>query len=685
MWFQLDPPRRGISILAGGEIEHDVGQVPYRSAIQVVLVPISITLPDGSRREYDDGVTGQDIAASIGPRLAKAAVAVTVDGTPYDLGRPIGHDAAVSVVTDNTELGRHIIRHSAAHVMAQAVLSLFPDATHAIGPPIEDGFYYDFRVAEPFTPEDLDRIEDRMDEIIEQDQPFERSEMTIDEALTTFASHPFKIEIIEGVESGEGVDGDTVSVYRNDGFVDLCRGPHLPSTGRLRAVRLMRTAGAYWRGDEHKPQLQRIYGTAWESPQALDDYLVRIEEAALRDHRKLGNELDLYSFPPEVGSGMAVWHPKGGILRTAIEDYSRRTHAAHGYEYVFTPHVAKADLWETSRHVYFYREGMFPEMELDAGPGRPGQGYFVRPMNCPGHILIYRSRSRSYRELPMRLFELGTVYRYERSGVLHGLLRARGFTQDDSHIFTTEDDLPDELQRLLDFVLMVLRDFGFSEFEADLSTRPDKFVGDPAMWEKAEAYLASALEKAELSYEIAPGEGAFYGPKIDIHVKDAIGRRWQLSTIQVDFGQPENFELEYATTDNTKARPVMVHRALFGSVERFVGILVEHYAGAFPAWLAPVQATIVPVADRHAEYAREVGRRLTELGVRVEVDAADETVGDKIRRAMTHKHPAVVVVGDADVEANTVGLRLRGEEHETRGVALDDLATRLVELTAPPR
>jgi len=350
-----------------------------------------------------------------------------------------------------------------------------------------------------------------------------------------------------------------------------------------------------------------------------------------------------------------------------------------------TPHVAKADLWETSRHVYFYREGMFPEMELDASPGKPGQGYFVKPMNCPGHILIYRSRSRSYRELPMRLFELGTVYRYERSGVLHGLLRARGFTQDDSHIFTTEDDLPDELQRLLDFVLMVLRDFGFDEFEADLSTRPDKFVGDPAQWVRAEAYLASALQKADLSYEVAPGEGAFYGPKIDIHIKDAIGRRWQLSTIQVDFGQPENFELEYATSDNTKARPVMIHRALFGSVERFVGILVEHYAGAFPAWLSPVQATIIPVADRHAPYAIEVGDRLRALGIRAEVDAADETVGDKIRTAITQKHPAVLVVGDADVEAGTVGLRLRGEEHESRNVSLADVERRLVDLTAPPR
>ena len=648
-------------------------------------MPISITLPDGSERQYADGVTGLDVATDIGPRLAKAAVAVTVDGQPYDLTRPIDHDAAVSIVTDDTEAGRHVIRHSAAHILAQAVLDLFPGAEFAIGPAIEDGFYYDFRVAQPFTPEDLDRIEDKMEAIVAEDQAFVRGEISIDEARTAFADQPFKLEIIDGVDTGEGVGAEKVSTYRNEGFLDLCRGPHLPSTGRLRAFRLMRSAGAYWRGDEHNAQLQRIYGTAWESPKALDDYLVRLEEAARRDHRRLGTELDLYSFPSEIGSGMAVWHPKGGILRRTIEDYSRRTHASHGYEYVVTPHVAKADLWQTSGHVDFYREGMFPEMELDSAPGRPGQGYFVKPMNCPGHILIYRSRSRSYRELPLRLFELGTVYRYERSGVLHGLMRARGFTQDDSHIFTTEDDLADELKRLLDFVLMVLRDFGFTEFEADLSTRPDKFVGDPELWDKAEAHLAASLDEAALPYQLAPGEGAFYGPKIDIHVKDAIGRRWQLSTIQVDFAQPENFELEYATSENTRQRPVMIHRALLGSVERFVGILVEHYAGSFPAWLAPVQATVIPVADRHLDYASSVGDQLAEAGIRVEVDGADETVGEKIRKAITHHHPAVLVVGDADVENGTVGLRLRGEDTEERGVQVEAALERLAALVAPPR
>ncbi|GMQ98577.1 MAG: threonine--tRNA ligase [Acidimicrobiia bacterium] len=632
-----------------------------------------------------EGVTGYDIATDIGPRLAKAAVAVTVDSAMYDLHRPIDSDAAVSIVTANTEAGRHVIRHSAAHIMAQAVLDLFPGSTYAIGPAIQDGFYYDFEVESPFTPEDLERIEARMREIVAADQPFERGELSIDDALKEFADHPFKREIIEGVDADEGVDGDTVSTYRNDAFLDLCRGPHLPSTGRLKAFQLMRSAGAYWRGDDSKAQLQRIYGTAWESSKALDEYLVRLEEAAKRDHRKLGNDLDLYSFPSELGSGLAVWHPKGGILRRTVEDYSRRTHMTHGYEYVVSPHVAKAELWQTSGHLNFYREGMYPVMELDGGEGKPGQEYFVKPMNCPFHILIYRSRSRSYRELPLRLFELGTVYRYERSGVLHGLMRARGFTQDDSHIFTTEADLAGELQRLLDFVLMVLRDFGFEEFEADLSTRPDKFVGDVDAWKRAEEYLASALDGADLPYQIAPGEGAFYGPKIDIHIKDAIGRRWQLSTLQLDFAQPENFDLEYATNENTRERPVMIHRALLGSIERFIGILVEHYAGAFPMWLAPVQTTVVPVADRHHDYAHSVGDKLVDAGVRAVVDDADETVGEKVRRAITQKHPAVVVVGDKDIEDETVGLRLRGEDSEERGIPLSDAVDRLREMAKPPR
>jgi threonyl-tRNA synthetase len=646
-----------------------------------LTVSLKISFPDGSEHEYEPGVTGAAIAESIGPRLAKAAVAVKLNGAQIDLDRPITTDGTLEVITENTEEGRHILRHSAAHVMAQAVLDLYPGAKFAIGPPITDGFYYDFEVENPFTPEDLERIEARMAEIIEENQVFEREELSAAEALELFVDQPFKTEIIESVDEEEGAAGSEVSIYRNLSFVDLCRGPHVPSTNRLKAVKLMRSAGAYWRGDETKPQLQRIYGTAWESQKELDAYLKRLEEAERRDHRKLGQELELYSFPPDLGSGLAVWHPKGGLLRTIIEDYSRRTHLAHDYQIVSTPHVAKADLWWTSKHLEFYAEGMYPGMVLDETTE-----YRLKPMNCPFHILIYNSRGRSYRELPLRLFELGTVYRYERSGVVHGLMRARGFTQDDSHIFIEEKDIGSELQNLLDFTLMVLRDFGFEDFEADLSTRdPGKFIGTDEMWDKAEDALREALETARLPYEIAEGEGAFYGPKIDVHIRDAIGRRWQLSTLQVDFGQPENFELLYATDHNTRERPVMIHRALMGSVERFVGILIEHYAGALPGWLSPVQATIVPVADRHHEYARQVAARLADSGLRVEVDDADETVGEKIRKAITHKHPAILVVGDQDVANGTVGVRLRHEDGERRGVVLEQVIDDLVSLCASPR
>ena len=641
---------------------------------------LTITFPDGSERNYDAGVTGGEIAASIGPRLAKAAVAVKLDGDPIDLGRPITHDGTVEIITAASEEGRHVMRHSAAHVMAQAVLDLYPGSKFAIGPPITDGFYYDFEVEEPFTPEDLERIEARMAGIIKQDQAFVREEMSIDKALEVFADQPFKTEIIESIEADEGAGGTDVSVYRNEAFVDLCRGPHVPSTKRLKAVKLMRSAGAYWRGDENKQQLQRIYGTAWESKKELEAYLPRLEEAERRDHRKLGQELELYSFLQALGSGLAVWHPKGGLLRMIIEDYSRRTHLANGYDIVATPHVAKADLWQTSGHLDFYSEGMYPGMVLDETTE-----YRLKPMNCPFHILIFGSRGRSYRELPLRLFELGTVYRYERSGVVHGLMRARGFTQDDSHIFIEEKDLAEELQSLLDFTLMVLRDFGFTEFEADLSTKdPKKYIGSDELWEKAEGALSLALETADLPYTIAEGEGAFYGPKIDVHVRDAIGRRWQLSTIQVDFAQPENFDLLYATDHNNRERPVMIHRALMGSLERFIGILIEHYAGALPGWLSPVQATIISVADRHLDYAQSVAEKLRAAGLRVDVDGADDTVGEKIRRAVTQKHPAVLVVGDTDVEDGTAGIRLRQEE-ERRGISVEEITQTLVELCRPPR
>jgi threonyl-tRNA synthetase len=639
-----------------------------------------LTLPDGKVLEVEDGATGLDAALVIGPRLAKAAVAVKVDGDAFDLSRPLPESGRLEVVTAATEEGRHILRHSAAHILAQAVLHLFPEATFAIGPPIEDGFYYDFDIGRAFTPEDLEAIEARMAEIVSLDQPFVRDELSKQEALAEFAAHPFKTEIIQSVDEAEGAAGEAVSVYRNNGFTDLCRGPHLPSTGRLLAFKLLRTAGAYWRGDEKNPQLQRIYGTARESRDALDAYLYRIEEARKRDHRKLGAELDLFSFPEELGSGLAVWHPKGALTRMAMEDYSRRTHLSHDYQLVATPHIARRRLWEISKHVDFYAESMYPPIEVDEG-----ERYMLKPMNCPGHILIYQAHPRSYRELPMRLFELGTVYRYERSGVVQGLLRARGFTQDDSHIFCTEDQVEQELQTLLDFVLMVDRDFGFVEFDADLSTKPEKYVGSDDLWEKATDALRLALDNAGLSYQVAEGEGAFYGPKIDIHIRDAIGRRWQMGTLQVDFGQPANFDLEYTSADNSRLRPVMIHRALMGSIERFFAVMLEHYAGALPGWLSPVQATVVPVADRHGDYASQVATDLRGAGLRVEVDQSDDTVGEKVRRAITAKHPAVLVVGDKDVEAATVGIRLRGSEEERRGIPISEAADELVELCKPPR
>ncbi len=641
---------------------------------------LQIRLPDGSTVEYPDGATGMDVASGIGPRLAAAAVAITLDGNMLDLRRPLPHGGAVRIITDSSEEGRSVLRHSAAHVLAQAVLSLHEGATFAIGPPIADGFYYDFDIGRPFTPEDLEAIEAKMAEIIASDQPFVRQAMSRNEALEAFAAHPFKVEIIQSVDPSEVADGEDVTVYRNNGFFDLCRGPHVPSTGRLNAVKLLRTAGAYWRGDEHREQLQRIYGTAWESKKELEAYLHRLEEAEKRDHRRLGPELDLFSFPRELGPGLVVWHPKGGLVRKVMEDHSRRLHERFGFDFVFSPHVAKEHLWETSGHLGFYAENMYPPMEMDGG-----DSYRVKPMNCPFHVLIYKSSARSYRELPMRLSELGGVYRNERSGVVHGMMRARGFTQDDSHTFCTREQLASELALHLDFVLSWLRDFGFTEFEADLSTRdPDKWMGELDLWEQATEELRASLHAHDLEFRVAEGEAAFYGPKIDVHVKDAIGRRWQMSTIQVDFSLPERFELEYTAAGNVASRPVMIHCAKAGSIERFFGVLVEHYAGAFPTWLAPVQATVIPVADRHAEYAHQVRARLADAGVRSEVDESDQTVGEKIRRALTHKVPAVLVVGDRDVEAGTVGYRRYGEEEERRGVPVQEVAAELGRESLPP-
>ena len=639
---------------------------------------IEVRLPDGSSRRLPGGSTAGDLAASIARGLAKAAVAAVVDGAQTDLTKPLPDGAEVAIVTDSTDEGRAVLRHSTAHVMAQAVCDLFPGAKYAIGPPIEDGFYYDFDLpgGAHFSDDDLSGIEARMREIVGEDQPFVRDELSRDEGLSTFADQPYKVEIIEGVEEGEGAEGPVVSIYRNlrtngAGWSDLCRGPHVSSTGRLGSFKLMKVAGAYWRGDEKRPMLQRIYGTAWESDKALAEHLHRLEEAEKRDHRRLGLELDLFHFPPEIGGGLPVFHPKGGLIRKLMEDYSKAEHEAAGYSFVWTPHLSRDTLFKQSGHLDWYAEGMYPAMEME------GQTYYPKPMNCPMHILIYKSRARSYRELPLRLFEFGTVYRFERSGVLHGLTRVRGITQDDSHIFCTPDQLAGELTSLLAFILKVLRDFGLTDFEAELATRPEhKSVGDPADWEVATEALRVALQAADIPYRVAEGEGAFYAPKIDVHIRDAIGRRWQLSTLQVDLQFPQRFDLEFTGADNARHRPYMVHRALFGSVERFLAILIEHYAGALPTWLSPVQAQVLPVRDDHDAYAREVAERLRAAHLRVDVEAADEPLGGRIRRAKLEKLPYVLVVGDADVEKGTVGVNPRGGNVE-RDVPLDDFVTRI--------
>lgn len=558
------------------------------------------------------------------------------------------------------------MRHSASHIMAQAVLELFPQAKLGIGPAIEEGFYYDFDLPRPLTPEDLAAIERRMREVIAGKFPFGHKDVSVAEGKKIFASQPYKLELIEALAKGEmGEHGeaeqkpvDRVSIYSHDTFTDLCRGPHVAHTGEVVAegLKLLNIAGAYWRGDEKRPQLQRIYGTVWPSRQALDEYLERLAEAERRDHRKLGRELDLFSIHDEVGSGLILWHPKGALLRHLVEDYLRKELLASGYHLSYTPHIGKARLWETSGHLDFYRENMYSPMDIE------GQEYFVKPMNCPFHILIYKSRLRSYRELPLRISELGAVYRYERSGVLHGLLRVRGFTIDDAHIFLRPDQVESEVMGLVQFAQRILGAFGFDEVQAFLATRPPKAVGDPQQWEKAEASLRHALDELDMAYKVDEGGGAFYGPKIDLWVKDALGRDWQLTTVQFDFNLPQRFDLAFAGDDGMPHRPYMIHRALLGSLERFFGILIEHYAGAFPVWLAPVQVRLIPIADRHLLYAQTVEAELKEKGLRVEIDDRPERMQAKIRDAQLQKVPYMLVVGDREAEEGSVSLRLRSEE-----------------------
>jgi threonyl-tRNA synthetase len=665
---------------------------------------ITIRLPDGSTRVLGAGSTALGLAQDIGSRLAKAAVIAVVNGEASDLGRALADGDEVAIVTGESPDGLFTIRHSTTHVMAQAVLDLFPGATFGIGPPVEDGFYYDFELPHrgTFVEEDLARIEARMREIMAEEQPFLRAEMGAEEARGVFAAHRFKLEIIDDAstdpmsatavseavrtyENPPAVAKDPAPFHGYRGFIDLCRGPHVPHTGaHLGHFKLMRVAGAYWRGQEGNPQLQRIYGTAWDSKKALAEHLHRLEEAAKRDHRKLGVELDLFSFPEEIGSGLAVFHPKGGLVRRLMEDYSRQRHEEAGYEFVNSPHITKASLFETSGHLEFFADGMFPPMHFDDEGGEGGQDYYLKPMNCPFHVLIYRSRLRSYRELPLRLFEFGTVYRYEKSGVLHGLTRVRGLTMDDSHIFTTKEQMGEELASLLDFVLGLLADYGLTDFFVELSTKPSgKAVGSDADWEEATEALRAAAATKDLDLVLDEGGGAFYGPKISVQVRDAIGRTWQMSTIQLDFQLPQRFEIDYVGPDNERHRPVMIHRALFGSIERFFGVLVEHYAGAFPVWLAPVQVRVLPVRSDHHAYATSVVEGLQAGGFRTDGVEADEPLGARIRRAKLEKVPYILVVGDSDVAAGTVGVNARGSDQPDRDVPLTTFTQRLAdEVTA---
>ncbi len=613
---------------------------------------LTITLPDGSTKEVPPGTRPMDVAQSIGQRLADDAVVARVNDQLYDLTRPLEGDAKLEILTSRNPEALQVYRHSTAHLLAAAVLELFPETKLGIGPPTDTGFYYDFQRETPFTPEDLEKIEARMWDLQSKALPYERKLTAKTEGLQKYADDWMKVQLIQ-----EKADEIFSEYTLGPNFIDFCRGPHVPATSRIKAFKLLSVAGAYWKGDEHNPKLQRIYGTAFFSKKDLDAYLARLEEAKKRDHRKLGQELDLFSIQEAAGPGLIFFHPKGGLVRKIIEDWMRDQYLARGYSLVFTPHVMRHDLWKTSGHANFFSQNMFKPMELDDAE------YQLKPMNCPGHILIYADRQRSYRDLPVRLGELGTVYRYERAGVLHGLLRVRGFTQDDAHIFCTPSQIEDEIVNCLQFAIDVLTTFGFDSYEAEVSTwdggASGKYDGTPDQWSLAENALKHAVDRLNVKAKLVPDEAAFYGPKIDVKLFDAIGRPWQLSTVQFDFTLPRRFNLEYIAEDGKKHQPLMVHRALFGSVERFFGILVEHYAGAFPVWLAPVQAIVLPITDRHNEYAQKVTGRLKQAGIRVELDDRSEKVNLKIRDAQLQKIPYMLVVGDREAQNDSVSVRNR--------------------------
>jgi threonyl-tRNA synthetase len=617
---------------------------------------INITLTDGSVKNYDDPVDGFTIASDISKGLLKESVCIEVDNKFYDLSYKFNSDVKVRIITVKDLDALHILRHSAAHILAQAVLNLYPGTSYGVGPSIENGFYYDFKFNEPISEVELEKIEKEMLRISQSKQDFLRRKISKEEAKEIFQKQPFKLELIDSAESSEGVENDIVSTYSNDSFIDLCMGPHVPNTNFLKHFKLTKLGGAYWRGDENNPQLQRIYGTAWFSKDDLDKYINQQEEAEKRDHRKIGNELNLFTSAAELGSGNFLWKPKGAILRDLIESYSKKAHLNNGYNLVNTPHIGRSILWETSGHLKHYKENMYPPLEHIEN----NETYYLKPMNCPFHILVYKSDIHSYRELPLRYFEFGSVYRYEKTGVLHGLLRLRGFTQDDAHIFCSNEQINEEVKTLLKFSIQLLKSFGLTDIEADLSTRPQKYIGNDSDWSVATESLKNSLTELNIPFITAEGEGAFYGPKIDLHAKDAIGRRWQLSTIQIDFAQPDNFDIEFVNQNNEKVRPVMIHRALLGSVERFTGVLLEHYAGHLPGWLSPVQIDILTIGDV-GEYIEKIKNELS--GYRINVDNRNIRLGEKIHLSEKNKTPIQLIIGSNDVKNKTLALNIYNDEN----------------------
>lgn len=616
---------------------------------------IEITLPDESVRTYEKAITGEEIAFDIGPKLGKDAVAIEINRKLYDTSYVITESASIKILTKKDIQSLSILRHSSAHLLAQAVLNLYPGTLYGVGPDIEDGFYYDFLFKENISDADLPKIEKEMLKLSKANQLFVKSIQKKPDAMDLFKNQQFKMELIDSADESEGVEDSEVSLYSNNEFIDLCRGPHVPNTGFIKHFKLTRLGGAYWRGDENNSQLQRIYGTSWFNKEDLEQYLTRRVEAEKRDHRKLGKQLELFTTADELGPGQFLWKPNGALLRNTIENYSKKAHINNGYDFVNTPHIGRSVLWETSGHLEHYEEGMYPPLQSKDNDDK----YYLKPMNCPFHILIYKSELRSYKELPIRLFELGSVYRFEKTGVLHGLLRARGFTQDDAHIFCTFDQINTEVNNLLRFSIALLKSFGFKNIEADLSTKPNKAIGNDEDWNIATRSLEVALEDEGIDFVTAEGEGAFYGPKIDLHVKDAIGRRWQLSTIQIDFAQPDNFDLEYVSTKNSKDRPVMIHRALLGSIERFTGILIEHYAGEFPSWLAPTQLKILTIGDV-SDYVKNITAKLS--GVRFEIDDRNIRLGEKIHDAKKQNIPLTLIIGEKDLSNNTGSLNILNSE-----------------------